>query len=631
MMGGGVCWLDYNNDGWLDLFVVNSYSDVGRRSLGEARWTAAERALPERPRHVRERQQAVARGPPGAGGRAASRPTSTATATPTSIVTTTTDDKLLWNNGNGTFTEGAQAAGIDAVRLAHRRRGRRRQRRRPPRSVRRRLHRSEHAGPELDRRLPVELRGRPRPALPQRGQRRARTLEVPRGRRPGGPRVGRLPATASARSLHRLQRRRTARPLRRRTTRTRTSSTRTFPGPVARGRPGRARLPLRGARRRGGRRRPERRDGHRVGRLQRRRPPRPLRDELPRHEPYAAYRAGSTARSAALRTTRAPRSAGARQRVRGLGRLVGRPRATAASPTSFSPTAAIPSRTCAGRRADPGAARASGRAAARAVRERAGHPRRRRAPARQRPRPRSSRLRQRRPHGHRDQHDRRQARAPARHAAERPLARGQADDVLTRRRRRLSSSRTVARSCRRCMRAAATCPPRIHASTSASETRQRSTTLIVRYPWGGETAARRRRRRPDRRRSHPPAHAAAAVAPPPHVREVALHDGGQHGARSRASGTKRRSPLIRRRQPPAAQARNLFDLSAAMWDAWAAYDPKATGYFVTEKAPGRRCPGGTGGRDQLRRLPASALARLVRREPGSHVRPPDATLRSLCY
>jgi Na+-translocating ferredoxin:NAD+ oxidoreductase RnfD subunit len=28
MMGGGVCWLDDNNDGWLDLFAVNSYADV---------------------------------------------------------------------------------------------------------------------------------------------------------------------------------------------------------------------------------------------------------------------------------------------------------------------------------------------------------------------------------------------------------------------------------------------------------------------------------------------------------------------------------------------------------------------------------------------------------------------------
>ena len=28
MMGGGVCWIDYNGDGWLDLFAVNSYADV---------------------------------------------------------------------------------------------------------------------------------------------------------------------------------------------------------------------------------------------------------------------------------------------------------------------------------------------------------------------------------------------------------------------------------------------------------------------------------------------------------------------------------------------------------------------------------------------------------------------------
>ena len=26
-MGGGLCWLDYDGDGWLDLFVVNSYSE----------------------------------------------------------------------------------------------------------------------------------------------------------------------------------------------------------------------------------------------------------------------------------------------------------------------------------------------------------------------------------------------------------------------------------------------------------------------------------------------------------------------------------------------------------------------------------------------------------------------------
>ena len=35
MMGGGVCWLDYNGDGWEDLFAVNSYA-----SADESRWQA---------------------------------------------------------------------------------------------------------------------------------------------------------------------------------------------------------------------------------------------------------------------------------------------------------------------------------------------------------------------------------------------------------------------------------------------------------------------------------------------------------------------------------------------------------------------------------------------------------------
>jgi len=41
---------------------------------------------------------------------------------------------------------------------------------------------------------------------------------------------------------------------------------------------------------------------------------------------------------------------------------------------------------------------------------------------------------------------------------------------------------------------------------------------------------------------------------------------------------------IRRDTPaPTVHARNLFHTSAAMWDAWAAYDPEAEGYFVDEK------------------------------------------------
>lgn len=34
---------------------------------------------------------------------------------------------------------------------------------------------------------------------------------------------------------------------------------------------------------------------------------------------------------------------------------------------------------------------------------------------------------------------------------------------------------------------------------------------------------------------------------------------------------------------PTVHARNLFHVSAALWDAWAAFDPAAEGYFVTEK------------------------------------------------
>src|SRR5258705_9375884 len=35
---------------------------------------------------------------------------------------------------------------------------------------------------------------------------------------------------------------------------------------------------------------------------------------------------------------------------------------------------------------------------------------------------------------------------------------------------------------------------------------------------------------------------------------------------------------------PPAHARNLFHLSVAMWDAWAAYDPVAVGFLSHEKA-----------------------------------------------
>ena len=48
---------------------------------------------------------------------------------------------------------------------------------------------------------------------------------------------------------------------------------------------------------------------------------------------------------------------------------------------------------------------------------------------------------------------------------------------------------------------------------------------------------------------------------------------------------------IRRALPnPPVHARNLFHTSVAMWDAWAAYDPTASGYIVTEKAQAADVP-----------------------------------------
>jgi hypothetical protein len=82
---------------------------------------------------------------------------------------------------------------------------------------------------------------------------------------------------------------------------------------------------------------------------------------------------------------------------------------------------------------------------------------------------------------------------------------------------------------------------------------------------------------------------------------------------------------------PAAQARNLFDLAAAMWDAWVAYAPKGNGYFITEKH--------RAGDVQSARQAAISYAAyrllLWRASYGADVGPAfdrlTATLRSLCY
>lgn len=90
--------------------------------------------------------------------------------------------------------------------------------------------------------------------------------------------------------------------------------------------------------------------------------------------------------------------------------------------------------------------------------------------------------------------------------------------------------------------------------------------------------------------------------------------------------------LIREVVPaPTVHARNLFHLSAAMWDAWAAYDPAADGYFITEKLQ-------ADDRQAAREAAISyaAYRLLLWRYPhvadlATATKELDATMASLCY
>ncbi len=112
MMGGGLCWLDYNNDGWLDLFAVNSFSDADREA-----WT--KRGGPPRSALFENRHGRFA----NVGARAHANiqaqgngcvAADLGNGRPSLFVTTNLYNVLLWNNGDGTFTNITHAAGIDA-------------------------------------------------------------------------------------------------------------------------------------------------------------------------------------------------------------------------------------------------------------------------------------------------------------------------------------------------------------------------------------------------------------------------------------------------------------------------------------------------------------------------------------
>ncbi|HEX4526120.1 MAG TPA: FG-GAP-like repeat-containing protein [Gaiellaceae bacterium] len=111
MMGAGVCWLDFNNDGWLDLFVVNSYADDNLPSWQDHGGLPTSALFENEHGHFVNVTKSSGAGLPlkGEGCVAADFNGDGYTDL---YITTATNDALLWNNGNGTFTEGARKAGI---------------------------------------------------------------------------------------------------------------------------------------------------------------------------------------------------------------------------------------------------------------------------------------------------------------------------------------------------------------------------------------------------------------------------------------------------------------------------------------------------------------------------------------
>ena len=253
MMGGGVCWLDYNGDGWQDLFAVNSYA-----SADTAQWQAhgglPRSALFENVHGRFRNVTAAAHAGLQVQGDGCAAADLTGNGRPDLVVTTTRGVDVLWNNGNGTFTTTRPAR----AGLVHGHRRRRRQRGRPARHLRRRLLRHERTGSGLALGLPDERRGRPRPPLPERG-----APALPRSRRTGGARVREL-QSRPRRRVRRRQRRRSPGSVRRERRGSEPAVRERALAGRREGRPRGPRLPLRGSCGRERRRRSVRGHGHRV-------------------------------------------------------------------------------------------------------------------------------------------------------------------------------------------------------------------------------------------------------------------------------------------------------------------------------------------------------------------------------
>jgi hypothetical protein len=104
MMGGGVCWLDYNNDGWQDLFAVNSYASADIPQW-EAHGGVPRSALFENVHGTFKDVSAATHANLAVQGDGCAAADLNGDGRTDLVVTTTSGVDVLWNTGNGTFRE----------------------------------------------------------------------------------------------------------------------------------------------------------------------------------------------------------------------------------------------------------------------------------------------------------------------------------------------------------------------------------------------------------------------------------------------------------------------------------------------------------------------------------------------
>ncbi|MCB0106212.1 MAG: ScyD/ScyE family protein, partial [Caldilineaceae bacterium] len=113
-MGAGLCWIDFDNDGWLDLYLVNSHA------VEEVSYWEANGGLPRNALYRNVEGHFIDVGS-AAGVDVAVRGNGCVAADlnldgrQDLLVTADGPDLLFWNQGDGTFVEGGVAAGVAAA------------------------------------------------------------------------------------------------------------------------------------------------------------------------------------------------------------------------------------------------------------------------------------------------------------------------------------------------------------------------------------------------------------------------------------------------------------------------------------------------------------------------------------